>query len=577
MTTLATLARRRWAPFALAIIVALPSLPAGFMIDDWFQRMVLRGEHPRGGPLDLFTFADGDPAHMEPFIRNGPFPWFTLPSVKLRFFRPLSSLLVAADFHLFGDQAWLAHLHSIAWYLALIAVVGALYRRLLGNVAWLALLIFALDDSHAMPVDWLANRNALVASTFAWAGLWAHLRWREDGWAPGRVLSVLGFGVGLFAGEVTIAASAYLLAYELVGRRDAPRLRVLAMVPTLLALVGFVALYRSMNAGAYGSATYVDPSNDPDTFLIGAPTRFLALFGGWWFGPLQEVWMFAPPLRKVLIATGALSLLAAPFVWRWSTCDPQQRDPLSWLALGSIGALLPGLATFPSARLLTAPSLGLCALVAVMAHAAWSHRARFVGKAALAYLILNFAIQPLITWVTMPLGLRAMAELTREGTVDKPQPPLTGRVVILSAGDFMPCFYGVPVLAEAHRPMPKSWLPLSLAPHAHRVTRTASDRFELEVVGGAMLTTVFEQNVRNDAHPLPAGSRVDLEDLDIEVLADDEGKPTRLGVHLKRGEAEFQWVVWDGWQFQPSGLPAVGQTLELPRAPLAIEVLTKAW
>ena len=212
-----------------------------------------------------------------------------------------------------------------------------------------------------------------------------------------------------------------------------------------------------------------------------------------------------------------------------------------------------------------------------MAHTAWARRSTGPGKAALVYLVLNFTLQPLITWVAMPLGLKAMSQLTKEGTVDKPQPPLTGRVIILSAGDFMPSFFGVPLLAEEHRPLPKSWVTLSLAPYAHRVTRTAADRFELEVLGGAMLTTVFEQNVRNDAHSLPTGSHVELDDLGIDVLADDEGKPTRLGIHLKRSEADFQWVVWDGWQFRPSALPPVGQTLELARAPLGIEAVSKAW
>ncbi|MGV3624198.1 MAG: hypothetical protein ACO1OB_25495 [Archangium sp.] len=271
---------KKLAPVAVAFLIALPSLPVGLMMDDFTQRAFVKGEPISRPWWDLYNLVPGEPAEMAWFLEHGPFPWFSLPDVKLHFFRPLSSALTVFDTLVFKDAVWLAHLHSVLWYVALAAVAGALYRRLIPALALLAGLLFAIDDGHAMPVIWLANRNAVVAVTFAWLGLWAHLRWREDTWKPGLPLSVLAYVFALLAGETAIAALGYLVAYELVGRRDEWRARVMALLPAAALVLGFSLLYRVLGMGSANSATYVDPGSEPLQFLINAPVRFLANFGG---------------------------------------------------------------------------------------------------------------------------------------------------------------------------------------------------------------------------------------------------------------------------------------------------------
>ncbi len=570
MTTPAVRRFASWLPLVVALIVSAPSLWAGFLLDDWVHRGTLRGDFAMSAHRwQLFTFADGDPERMTPLIRSGPFPWFTWPSVKLSFFRPLSSLLSMADYALFGDAAWLAHLHSVLWYLALVAVVSALYRRLLGASGWLSAMLFAVDDAHSIPVDWLANRNAVVAATLAWLGLWAHLRWREDGWRPGRALSVVALAAALSAGEVAIAAGMYLVAFEALTPSQTWAGRVRALWPSALTLLGFVVLYRVMNSGAEGSATYIDPLREPWAFMREAPARLLGLVGAWSAGPLQDVWLFVPSLRPLLVGLGALTVVAAPFAWRAVVRAPGP-PALTWLAVGAVASMVPGLATFPSSRLLTSPSFGLCAVAAVFAHAAWQHRGTWAARVGMAWVVGNFVLHPLLVWGATPWFLRTWNDAVVAGLTSK-SPPLVGRVVVLTSGDFVPALYGVPILAEAKRPLPKTWQVLSMAPKAHRVTCTSADSFDLEVLDGAMVNTVFEQNMRSEAHPLPRGTTVELDGVNVEVLDDAAGKPTKIRVRLARPRSDYQFVNWVGDRFEPVTLPEVGEVLDLPRAPLPLE------
>src|SRR6185312_13308584 len=120
------------------------SLGMGFFSDDFaFIDLV---EHRTGHDLpwwDLYHFASADPAETRHFIEAGDLTWWTVPELRLRFFRPLGSALLAFDDHAFGRTAVLWHLHSLAWFAALLFAVRALFRRLLPPAtAALALFVF---------------------------------------------------------------------------------------------------------------------------------------------------------------------------------------------------------------------------------------------------------------------------------------------------------------------------------------------------------------------------------------------------------------------------------------------------
>jgi cytochrome c biogenesis protein CcdA len=67
---MASLARSRYFPLGVAtvsVVLALPALGAGWIIDDYYHRTVMLGVSPfrelLGPPAEMFRFFRGDPEH----------------------------------------------------------------------------------------------------------------------------------------------------------------------------------------------------------------------------------------------------------------------------------------------------------------------------------------------------------------------------------------------------------------------------------------------------------------------------------------------------------------------------------
>lgn len=561
-----------WLVLGVALLMTLPSLRVGAILDDWMHRALVRGELLDRAWWDLFNFADGNPEHLKPFLETGPYPWYTLPDLRLRFFRPLSSALIQLDGRLFGDAVWAAHLHTTLWYLALVAVVRALYRRLVPHVALAAALLFAVDDAHTIPVMWLANRNSLVAVTFAWLGLWAHLQWRERGWKPGLPLSFFAFITALSGGETAVAAMAYVVAYELVGRPkgEARSARLRGVAPATVAVLLFAVLYKTMGMGSRGSATYLDPSSEPLAWLSNAPTRFLAMVGGQTTVVPPDLWLSLPVARPLLVGLGVVALASWWLAWRrWAPTDADERRTLQWLWLGAVLALIPPLSTFPSARLWLAPSLGAGAVVATFLRGAWREGGwrRAVGA---GWIVASFVVQPLVSWLSVNQAFTEVGVRTTRAVLDLDVKP-GEKLIVVASSDFTPAVYGVPVLSEHHLPPPATWHVWSMAPYAHHWTRLSEDEVELRA-DGPMVRSVFEENFRaTDTRPFSVGDEVAVQGMTYRVTEVQDGAPTALRIRFSVPMTGYRYVTWNGETLVTVAPPALGQTVELPRGTTIFE------
>ena len=101
------------------------------MADDFIILGILEKVSPFtwAGPFNLYSFADGDPAHMQIAKESGAFPWFAHSHFKLNFFRPLSSMLLVFDHAFFGLHPVGYSVHSILWLLMLILGVHFLMKK----------------------------------------------------------------------------------------------------------------------------------------------------------------------------------------------------------------------------------------------------------------------------------------------------------------------------------------------------------------------------------------------------------------------------------------------------------------
>jgi hypothetical protein len=565
--------RAYWLCMALAFAVALPGLWTGFFIDDCIHQVVLDGEKFVATPYDLYCFAPGNPEAIQPFLDKGLYPWWTLPEFKAWFFRPLSSALFVLDHALWGHHAMLWHLHSILWYLLLILGWGIILRRSLPEaVGVLALILFAIDDVHWMPVVWAANRNALVATAPAIWGLLAHMRWRENGWRPGLPLSLLGYAVGLTGGETALGVLAYLGAYELFAGRDGLTRRIGALVPAGLLVLVYLAIYKIFGYGAYGSGSYIDPVAQPVAFLLNAPGRILALTATQLLAIPADTWAFMAQLRPFQMSAGVLAIaLLTWLLWRsWPDLDDAERRALRWVIPGALLSMLPVAATFPANRLLLLPSFGASVAVAMVLRHWYTHRTGRLYVAAGWLLVVIHLVAAPILWPASSIIITRVFDRAHDiylnAEID--EKTIAGQeVVMLVAPEPLTCAYPPIVRTMLGKQRPLKWHALSAAPFAHRFTRTGANSLEMEVLGGSMLTTEFEQLVRARRHPLRQGEVITQEGMTATILEMNEAGPTKVLFDFARSldEPTFLFLVWRDNGLRKIALPPIGESLILSR------------
>ena len=365
----------------LAVLMGVIELPfAAFMADDFIQLGILEHVSPCTwiGPTNLYTISDGDPVHVGIMKNAGAFPWFFGREFKMAFFRPLSSALLALDHVFFGLNPVGYRIHGILWFLLLVLGFGSLLRSILPeSLTRLALIVFTISGIHGI-LCWTATRHIVIAAAVCMLGVSCHVRWRAGGWRPGRFLSIACFALSLTASEAAIGMVIYLLAYEAFGAPGRRKECLKACLPITVVISLYLVLYALFKFGASGGSGYINPLQEPLTFLIQLPVRLVVLMGAMLAGGNADLWVLRPHLRPVMFGAGMFFVAVFAMLLRavWARISTEERQAARWLTAGSLASAIPFTGTPIGSRCLVVPFIGGSVVIALVLHYWWKERRR---------------------------------------------------------------------------------------------------------------------------------------------------------------------------------------------------------
>jgi hypothetical protein len=582
----------------LAVIVTLPTLWQGWIADDFMHREMLLGLSLPALIRGMFSFVHPDPQlnPMNLSMEAGSLPWWTIEDLKLAFFRPLAVLTHWLDYQLWPESGAMMHLQSIAWYAGACALATLLYRRVMGATlaAGLAGVIFAIDSVHIGSVAWLANRNILISLVFGLLCLLAHDRWRRDGWRAGLLLAPLCLLLSVLAAEAGMAVGGYLFAYMLFLDRAAWRQRLLSLAPYVIVGLVWVAIYRSLGYGTWGSGFYSDPMGETVAFAAAVLERGPVLLLSQWIGQLPAPYNLLSLTASRLLWLLAILLLAAIFVLLFPLV---RRDRvLQFWMVGMLLAIVPACSIrILSGRLLIFASLGAMALIgaflpaALVEAEAWFRgqrmrtMARRLGHALFG---LHVVLPLLLIFITVQAMTRTQSVIDQAIAIGSVEAS-TREVVIVNAPSPFHFIYLPGQRALAGQPAPEHLRVLAPAHSAVQVTRHDEQTFLIRPAGGFLpragtgvgtentapplahvvyMYQHLEKFFRSDDLPMTLGQRISLPGTEFKITEmTPDGRPWEVRVLFAYAPEDdsTRWLQWD-WttsQYIPFAPPPVGQSV----------------
>jgi hypothetical protein len=566
-----------WIAVLLGLAVTLPSASSGLLVDDHVHAafIVQHLTQAHAGWWDLFDACcrKGTPSVSER-IALGVLPWWTHPQLSMALFRPLSVVTQYLDYLLWPGAPVLMHLHNMAWYAAIVALVGAFYRRMMsGGIAALAVVMYALDASHAEGTAWIADRNTLMSAAFALAALVSYVRLRRDAWRPGAWLAPLALLLGLASGEGAIAVWGYLVPYALWIDRAPARTRALSLAPMATVTSAWSIVYSKLGYGMHGSGWYRDPLDDPRFFLM------------------RRVPDALPGILREELLPGAAAARAFPFLlttpWIWITLAigvlalpvwllmlVRRREIAFWF-FALFASALPICAIGVTPRLFFLSSVASFALIAELVGRLWTlargptlRGARPLRAAALLLAGAWLGVHGPLALAVAPHAYRANVDYERLFATSAERLPAFDRAKVDTLFVLNTPNYLVTAASPAYaltRPWPSKLYILGATFTPLRIGRPDAFTVRLTPWAGYMLEPV-SQFVRAPEVPFSRGQTMVVGPLTARVEeVTSDGRPAAMSFRSEQLAGSNQlWVAWYGDRYHTIQLPKVGADIDIP-------------
>jgi hypothetical protein len=572
--------RGPWLAGVIGIVLCLPALRNGLIGDDHLWWLVLQRHSPLGQGLPpLLHVYNFIPAGLDGEVlkASGMLTWWADPNLRIALFRPLTVLTMMLD-HVIAPRAyWLHHLHSLLWYGGAVAAVGWMFRRIgvaaTGGtaLAGLAMLVFAVDDSHAIPAAWIANRHALVALVFCALILALHVYWRRTGHIVYLAGALVGLALGLTASEAVLGVTAYIGAWQFCRERTGWRRRLAGLIPYTIVVVAWRIIYNRFGFGIAGSGLYLDPVSAPLDFSAALLERWPVMQTAYWFPLPIDVVMFLPPATRNVITVvcifATLSLL-----WLFAPLFRRSAEARFW-ALGMSLALIPLCAAFPMMRNLIIASIGGAALLALQAQAVGllsggvkleASRGRRWLTVALLVVHLPLAAASL-TLQTANQALFASFFSGGDRTVPD-VPEIEQQSLIFVTGHEFPTAYTPIYRWVEGRHAPQRTALLATISSDNHITREDANTLVIEPEAG-YLSVDSDCLERSASTPFTVGETFWMPDFDAEVRSmTNDGRARAVAFRFREplDSVRYRLMMWGPRGSEPFEPPVVGDTVVLP-------------
>ncbi len=563
----------------IGCLLALPGFAVGYYNDDFIHSIVLRGLAPgfSRNPLRLYEFTRGD-AHVRRMVAEGLMPWWTASDLRLRFFRPLSSLLVALDHTVSPRSTVFTHVHALAWFTALLVTAAWVLRRALpAREATVATFAYAVATHHATASTWTSARAGLAAGVMGLVAFALHLRARDRGarvaWlAAGAMVLALCFG------EIALGAVAMIVAWEALAAPGTRADRARAAAPVFVITAGYLAMYTALGFGVRASGGYFDPAREPIEFALAGLVRWPVLLAEPVWNVPSEVLMFAPRAARsiALVAAAILAALGVCVVRAGRKLEIAHRRGLAALVAGAVVAVVPGLGGVPGGRVLPIAGIGIAAAVGTALVSLWDGARtgpvlrRVPSALAAVLLALPIALLGPFVRVMSPLGAARVARTqSAVATTAEWRCGDDGDAIIPLAADPAISMYIGAAILDAGRHA-RSLRVLSSAPARHALRRDDARSFTLRVLdGGRMLETGLELVYRAPSRRLHVGQTIASTHASVTVTAMNGPFPTALRFTADRSldDRGVCLLEWRGGTLRPLAAPAIGDEIVLEHEP----------